>query len=64
MAAVGGASLAGGRGSVLGCVAATFILGIVNNILNLMGVSSYYQYVFQGLILIVALSINAVRTRR
>lgn len=64
VAAVGGASLAGGRGSVLGCVAATFILGIVNNILNLMGVSSYYQYVFQGLILIVALSINAVRTRR
>ena len=64
VAAVGGASLAGGRGSVLGCVAATFILGIVNNILNLMGVSSYYQYVFQGLILIVALSINAFRTRR
>lgn len=47
-AVVGGAALAGGKGSVIGCIAATLILGIISNLLNLKGVSSYYQYVFQG----------------
>ena len=63
-AVVGGASLAGGKGSVLGCIAAAAILGIVNNILNLTGTSSYYQYVLQGVLLITALTISALRSRR
>ena len=63
-AVVGGASLAGGKGSVIGCIAATLILGIISNLLNLKGVSSYYQYVFQGLILIIALSVSAIRSKR
>ena len=42
-AVVGGAALAGGKGSVIGCIAATLILGIISNLLNLKGVSSYYQ---------------------
>ncbi len=63
-AAVGGASLAGGRASALGCIAAVFILSIVNNILNLMHVSSYYQYVMTGVILMAALTISALRSIR
>ena len=63
-AVVGGAALAGGKGSVVGCIAAAGILGIVNNLLNLRGVSSYYQYVLQGVILILALAISAVRTNK
>ena len=63
-AVVGGAALAGGKGSVIGCIAATLILGIISNLLNLKGVSSYYQYVFQGLILIIALSVSAIRSTR
>ena len=63
-AVVGGAALAGGKGSVVGCIAAAGILGIVNNLLNLRGVSSYYQYVLQGVILILALAISAIRTNR
>ena len=63
-AAVGGAALAGGKGSVIGCIAASLILGIINNILNLKGVSSYYQFVLQGVILIVALALSAVRSKR
>lgn len=63
-AVVGGAALAGGKGSVIGCIAATLILGIISNLLNLKGVSSYYQYVFQGLILIIALSVSAIRSKR
>ena len=63
-AAVGGAVLAGGKGSVLGCIAAALILGIINNILNLYGVSSYYQFVMQGLILIIALAVSAIRSSK
>lgn len=61
---VGGASLAGGKGSVIGCIAAVLILGLVNNLLNLKGVSSYYQYVLQGVILMVALAFNAVHCKK
>ena len=63
-AVVGGAALSGGKGSAVGCIAAAGILGIVNNLLNLRGVSSYYQYVLQGVILILALAISAIRTNR
>ncbi|MEG1275882.1 MAG: ABC transporter permease, partial [Ruthenibacterium sp.] len=63
-AVVGGAALAGGKGSVIGCIAAALILGIINNVLNLQGVSSYYQYVMQGAILIAALSLNALKRRK
>jgi len=61
---VGGASLAGGKSSVMGCIAAVLILGIINNLLNLLGISSYYQYVLQGVILIGALAISASRSRK
>ncbi len=63
-AVVGGAALAGGKGSVAGCIAAVYILGIVSNLLNLKGINAYYQYVLQGLILIAALAISAVRSKR
>ena len=61
---VGGASLAGGRGSVIGCIAGVLIISIINNMLNLLGVSSYYQYISQGVVLIIALAISAAKTKR
>lgn len=61
---VAGASLSGGRSSVIGCLAAVAIMGIINNLLNLMQVYSYYQFVIQGVILIVALAISAIRTKK
>jgi len=63
-AVVGGVSLMGGRGGIIGCIAGVFILAIINNILNLVGISSYYQYVFQGGILLVALAFAAIRETR
>lgn len=62
-AVVGGASLSGGKGSVSGCIAAVLVLGVLYNMMNLMHISSYYQYVFQGLVLMISLSITAIRTR-
>lgn len=63
-AVVGGALLAGGKVSVIGCIAATLIMGIINNMLNMLNIIAYYQYVIQGLILVAALAISAIRSKK
>ena len=63
-AVVGGALLAGGKCSVIGCLAAVLIMGIINNLLNLLGMVAYYQYVMQGVILVAALAISAIRSKK
>ena len=62
VAVVGGTFLSGAVGSAFGIVAGAFIIMILNNILNLVGISSFYQYVFQGLILITALAISHIES--
>lgn len=61
---VGGTAMTGTVGDPLGTVAGVFIIGIINNMLNLFGVSSFYQFVCQGLILIAALSLSALRRKQ
>lgn len=61
---VGGTAMTGAVGDPLGTVAGVFIIAIINNMLNLFGVSSFYQFVCQGLILIIALSFSALRKKR
>jgi ribose/xylose/arabinose/galactoside ABC-type transport system permease subunit len=61
---VGGTALSGGKGGIIGSLAGVFILVIINNLLNLINVSSFYQYILQGGILILAISIGSVRKRR
>ena len=51
---IGGASLSGGSGSVLGAVVGMLIIGVMTNGLDLLNVSSYYQKVFKGIIILVA----------
>lgn len=58
---LGGTSLAGGRGTVFGTVAAVFILGLASNILNLLEISSFVQMLVKGLIVIVAILANQPR---
>ncbi len=55
---LGGTSLAGGFGSVLGTVIGALIIGVLNNSLNLMDVSSYYQLLAKGLVILVAVLID------
>jgi ribose transport system permease protein len=54
---IGGTALAGGRGGVIGTVAGVLIMTVLSNILNLMEVTSYWQWVIKGLIIIGALAI-------
>ena len=56
---IGGTSLLGGRGSVISTVLGVFILGVISNGLNIVGVATYYQLVAKGLLLIVAVGLDA-----
>ena len=60
---IGGTSLAGGKGSVLGIISGVFILVIINNILNLVGLNTFYQFIFQGCILIFALGVSSFKLK-
>ena len=60
---LGGTSLAGGRGSVWGTLLAVLILGTLNNGLVLLNVSSFWQEVTQGIVLLLAVGLDQVRTR-
>ena len=51
---IGGAILGGGGGSAFGTLAGVVTLGLINNLLNLYNVQSYYQQIFKGLIILVA----------
>jgi ribose transport system permease protein len=50
---IGGASLAGGRGSVVGALFGVVVLSLIDNLLNFYGVQSFYQQVLKGLIIVV-----------
>ncbi|MBU6147413.1 MAG: ABC transporter permease [Actinomycetales bacterium] len=60
---LGGASLAGGRGAILGTLLGVLILGIINNGLTLLNVQSFWQDVARGSLLILAVSIDVLRLR-
>ena len=51
---VGGTSMSGGRGSVIGTVFGTLIVAVMNNLLNLIGVDPYLCSAFKGAIIICA----------
>ena len=58
---IGGASFWGGRGTVTGAVVGAFIFGIINNGLNLLNVSVYWQLIAIGLILVIAVELDVLR---
>ncbi len=61
---IGGASLAGGRGSVQGTFGGVLVLALINNLLNLHGVQSYWQQVLKGLIIVVVILFQRRPQRR
>lgn len=52
--ALGGTSMNGGRGKIYGTLIGVLIIAVLNNGLNILGVSSYYQDVIKGLVILVA----------
>ena len=61
---LGGTSLFGGVGSIGGTVIGAFIIGVLSNGLNLMGVPSYHQQVIKGLVFILAVTVDLLINRR
>lgn len=55
---LGGTSLAGGEGSVVGTIIGALIIGVLNNGLNLMNVSPFYQAIVKGLVILLAVMVE------
>jgi fructose transport system permease protein len=60
---LGGTSLFGGRGSVLGSLAGAVVVGVLRNGLTLMGVSSVYQVLATGILVILAVAVDQLSRR-
>lgn len=58
---IGGTSLSGGRGTLTGTIFGALIIGTINNGLDLLGVSSYYQQVVKGTIIVGAVLLDVTR---
>lgn len=55
---LGGTSLVGGKGKILGTVIGVLIIGILNNALNLMDISSYYQMIAKAAVILLAVLLD------
>ena len=64
VAAIGGTSLAGGEGTIGGVLLGAMILGVINNGMVMMGISSYWQMVVKGIVIAGAVIIDIARKRR
>ena len=60
---MGGTAISGGRGAIIGTLIGAMLLGILNNGLNLMGVSPYVQNVVKGAIILLAIYISRSRDK-
>jgi ribose/xylose/arabinose/galactoside ABC-type transport system permease subunit len=62
--AIGGVSLAGGKGTMIGVLLGTLIIGVVDNGLSVMGIGPEYQSTIKGVIVILAVLADAIGQRR
>jgi ribose/xylose/arabinose/galactoside ABC-type transport system permease subunit len=61
---IGGASLSGGAGTVVGTLAGVLILGMISNGLNLLQVNPFFQYIVKGLVILFAILMDQWGRRR
>lgn len=55
---IGGTSLSGGKGRLFGTLVGALIIGTLNNGLNILGVSSFYQQVIRGIVILIAVLLD------
>ena len=62
---IGGTSLFGGKGTIIGTVIGALIIGVLNNGSVLLGIDSYWQDVVKGIVLVLAVLVDSkIRARR
>jgi ribose transport system permease protein len=61
---VGGTLLSGGRGGVIGTLMGVYLVSLLNNLLNFLDLSTHYQLIVQGLIVIIAVSVYVENKKR
>lgn len=61
---IGGASLMGGKGSIYGTILGAFVIGVINNGMTLLSIPSYWQQIVQGAIIILAVLLTTVDTKK
>jgi ribose transport system permease protein len=61
---IGGTNLFGGEGGVFGSIIGALTMGVLNNGLNLMNVSAFYQRIIQGAVIIIVVVFDQWRRRR
>lgn len=62
-AVLGGTSMSGGRGRIIGTIIGAFVIGILSDGLIMMGVSSFWQMVIKGLVIVAAVMIDQAQSR-
>ena len=60
---LGGTSMAGGRGAIAGTVLGAFIIGFINNGLNMMRMDSFYQYIAKGIVILIAVYVDYIKNQ-
>ncbi|HZZ10661.1 MAG TPA: L-arabinose ABC transporter permease AraH [Paraburkholderia sp.] len=60
---LGGVSLLGGRATISGVVIGVLIMGTVENVMNLMNIDAFYQYLVRGAILLAAVLLDQLKNR-
>jgi len=55
---LGGTAISGGQGTIIGSIVGVLIVGVLDNGLNLMGVSTFYQNIVEGVVLIFAVGVD------
>ncbi|HEY2697625.1 MAG TPA: ABC transporter permease [Pseudonocardiaceae bacterium] len=60
---LGGTAITGGQGTIIGSIVGVLIVGVLDNGLNLMGVSTFYQNIVEGAVLIFAVGVDEVFRR-
>ena len=58
---IGGTSLSGGRGSVWGTLLGALLIGTINNGMNLLGISPYFQLILKGAVIVAAVLLDRFR---
>lgn len=58
---IGGTRLGGGKGTVIGTIAGVLIVSVLNNVFNLVGVNTFYQWIVKGIIILIAVAAYSTR---